>query len=178
MPTVLICEDHRAIRNLHLQMFKLHLKNFIFESANNGEEAFNKVANNGIDLVLMDLRMPKLDGFGAIELVRQVANKMPIIVISAYGDSASRKTAMDAGAIAFYEKPLDEDEYRRIAALIIEQCKHKTTQLDRKPILRTWYKNLNTLLEREASYGGNAPLELLNQIEDIKSRIRELENES
>lgn len=173
MPQVLIVEDDRVIRNLIIHALKLHLDNFIFETCSNGEDAVDRIINNNIDLIIMDLRMPKMDGVQAIRNIREFS-KVPVIVVSAYGDSRSREAAKNAGATMFFQKPPD---YVKLASNIKRLLKRQTAQLSRKPILKQWYKDLNYLLAQEAQYGGNAPLELHNQIEEIKRRIWEMENE-
>jgi DNA-binding response OmpR family regulator len=82
------------------------------EVAENGAEALQKTYDLCPDLVILDLNMPKLDGFGYCELVRGDPNlpRMPIIVQTAIEERKARLHALSCGADDFLTKPLDMDE--------------------------------------------------------------------
>jgi len=104
---ILYVEDHPAQRDIMAQM--LELGGFEVEVANNGEEGVEKAIEWLPDIVLMDLRMPRMDGFEAIELIRanEATADTPIIAISAWASGKQKKRAMDAGATEHFTKPVD-----------------------------------------------------------------------
>jgi len=82
------------------------------ETAVDGQEGLRKVANNRPDLILLDLRMPKLGGFEFLKIIKSQPNTkdIPVVVISAWANSASQEEVMSAGAAAFITKPYELDE--------------------------------------------------------------------
>jgi DNA-binding NarL/FixJ family response regulator len=101
---VLLVDDEDDIR----QLVKLHLaRDDRFEvigEATNGQEALDLCAQVGADVVLLDLRMPVLDGMATIPLMREQCPDTEICVFSAFGDNARRQEAEQLGAAAFLEK--------------------------------------------------------------------------
>jgi len=91
------------------------IREYKFESdtALSGEQAIELVAGQVPDIMVVDLKMPRLDG---LELLRQVKKKHPdiqVIILTGYGSFQDRLTAMSLGAFAFMEKPLDFDDLVR-----------------------------------------------------------------
>jgi DNA-binding response OmpR family regulator len=76
-------------------------------TATNGEEAMDKFYLYQIDLVITDLRMPKVDGFALIERIRkrEELSSLPVIVFSANATPENEKTCLDLGASVFLKKP-------------------------------------------------------------------------
>ena len=107
MAKVLYVEDHPAQRDIMAQM--LELGGFEVEVAGNGEEGVEKAIAWQPDIILMDLRMPRMDGFEAIELIRknETTVNTPIIAISAWASGKHKKRALDAGATEHFTKPVD-----------------------------------------------------------------------
>jgi len=104
---ILYVEDHPAQRDILAQM--LELGGFEVETAADGQEGVEKAIAWQPDVILMDLRMPRMDGFEAIELIRknETTAKTPIIAISAWASGKHRKRAMDVGATEHFTKPVD-----------------------------------------------------------------------
>jgi CheY-like chemotaxis protein len=76
--------------------------------AKNGQEAIDFcVKNNDIKLVLMDIRMPIVNGLDATKTIKQTKPDMPIIIQTAYSSSDDKKKALAAGGDAFISKPID-----------------------------------------------------------------------
>jgi CheY-like chemotaxis protein len=75
--------------------------------ASNGKEAVEiALAHNEIDLILMDIKMPEMDGYTAIKLIREANITVPIVAQTAYADD--RDDAMEAGCDGFISKPFDK----------------------------------------------------------------------
>lgn len=104
---ILYVEDHPAQRDIMAQM--LELGGFDVEVASNGEEGVEKALSWLPDIILMDLRMPRMDGFEAIEIIRanEATAKTPIVAISAWASGKHKKRALDAGASEHFTKPVD-----------------------------------------------------------------------
>ncbi len=107
MAKILYVEDHPAQRDILAQM--LELGGFEVETAADGKEGVEKALSWLPDVILMDLRMPRMDGFEAIELIRknETTKDTPIIAISAWASGKHRKRAMEVGATEHFTKPVD-----------------------------------------------------------------------
>lgn len=107
MPKILYVEDHPAQRDIMAQM--LELGGFEVNTAVDGIEGVEKAQSWLPDIILMDLRMPRMDGFEAIEAIRGIKEtaRIPIIAISAWASGKHKKRAMDAGANEHFTKPVD-----------------------------------------------------------------------
>ena len=107
MAKILYVEDHPAQRDIMAQM--LELGGFEVDVASDGVEGVEKATTWLPNIILMDLRMPRMDGFEAIEKIRadeRTANT-PIIAISAWASGKHKKRALDAGANEHFTKPVD-----------------------------------------------------------------------
>ena len=107
MATILYVEDHPAQRDILAQM--LELGGFDVETAADGKEGVEKAIALNPDIILMDLRMPRMDGFEAIEKIREneATKDTPIIAISAWASGKHRKRAMEDGATEHFTKPVE-----------------------------------------------------------------------
>ena len=85
--------------------------------ATDGEQGLTMFQNDTPSLVLTDINMPKLDGFALIEAIRAASgapSKTPVIVVTARGDEADGKRAVDLGADGFLTKPIRGDQLREM----------------------------------------------------------------
>ena len=98
-PTVLVVDDERAIRELVAAL--LEDEGYLVRRARDGLEALNLVEGNRIDLVLSDVRMPRLDGAALARRIRQRGYDLPVILMSAvYAD-------VDVPGVQFVPKPFE-----------------------------------------------------------------------
>lgn len=110
--TVLIAEDEYA-NFLYLKaIFKRY--DYRVLHAKTGEEALEIARSEPLDLILMDVRMPGMDGLEATQKIRQLAPQIPIIGQSAHVMGESIKTALDLGMNEYLEKPINPNQVRRI----------------------------------------------------------------
>ncbi len=109
-PRILIVDDEPD--NRELMQLVLNWEGFTTLTAASGEEALAIAADERIDLVLLDLMMPGLDGFEVTTRMKRslVTRKIPILVLSAMNDHATRKRVLDAGALDFVSKPIDRTD--------------------------------------------------------------------
>jgi CheY-like chemotaxis protein len=104
---ILYVEDHPAQRDIMAQM--LELSGYEVAVACDGIDGVEQARSWGPDLILMDLRMPRMDGFEAIKELRKDATTadMPIIAISAWASAKHKERAIEAGANEHFTKPVD-----------------------------------------------------------------------
>lgn len=104
---ILIVDDEP--RYLRLMEANLVTEGFSVIKATNGQEAVDQVVEKHPDLVLLDVMMPVLDGFGALERIREFSN-VPIIVVTARGSEGDRVRGLDLGADDYIVKPFSATE--------------------------------------------------------------------
>lgn len=103
MATILIVDDEKAIRRSLKDI--LELEGYKVDEATNGEEALEKVANEVYDLILCDIKMPKVDGMEFLEKSREIIPDIPVIMISAHANVEIAVDAVRKGAYDFFTKP-------------------------------------------------------------------------
>ena len=120
MKRILIIDDAATVRLYHRNI--LEAAGYAVEEAVNGIEALEKVMQTPFDLYVVDINMPKLDGFGFIERVREDAayRATPILVLTTESDPAKKVRAREAGATGWIVKPFHPekllDVIRKVAA--------------------------------------------------------------
>jgi adenylate cyclase len=107
---ILVVDDEPDMKALVLQKFRHQIRdgavNFLF--ASDGVEALAMLeAKSDIDMVVADINMPRMDGLTLLQKLRQSAENVSTIIVSAYGDMSNIRTAMNRGAFDFVTKPID-----------------------------------------------------------------------
>lgn len=107
---ILIADDEKNM----IWALKKALKNeeYIMITASNGIEAVEMVKSNSPDLVLLDLKMPKLNGLEALKEIKNIDPKISVIMMTAHGTMESAVEAMKNGAIDYISKPFDIEELK------------------------------------------------------------------
>jgi len=110
MTKILIAEDERDIRDLIT--FTLTFAGFQVVAASNGEEALNLARQEIPDLILMDVRMPRMTGYEACSLMKKDDNlkDIPVIFLSAKGQDSEIQAGIQAGATDYLLKPFAPDQ--------------------------------------------------------------------
>ena len=85
-------------------------KDFEFERAKNGQIAVDMVDNANFDLVLMDIKMPVMDGLQATQLIKEKHPELPVVALTANAFDSDRTAAEKAGCNGFLSKPVNRDE--------------------------------------------------------------------
>jgi two-component system KDP operon response regulator KdpE len=104
---VLVVDDENSLRDFVRK--NLEIRGFKVSGASNGLEALAIFNNTYIDLVIMDVMMPNMDGFEAIKRIRETSN-VPIIVLSALGEEQDKIQALNLGADDYLTKPFGVGE--------------------------------------------------------------------
>jgi two-component system response regulator HydG len=118
---ILVVDDEPAARSGLEKLLKQ--SDFDVSTAADGEEALAAAAENAPDVVVTDLKMPKMDGMALLEKLRKQDVNLPVIVATAFGDLDAAVAAMRAGAADFLTKPIDFD----VLSLAIERCLERRT---------------------------------------------------
>lgn len=107
MKRILVAEDRPA--SLELIRTILESAGYQVIEAADGQEALEKASRNAIDLVLLDLQMPKLDGFGVLKQLRSDSSfrHTPILALTASAMESDRDRALAAGFSGYITKPVD-----------------------------------------------------------------------
>lgn len=115
-PVVLVVDDEKALRDFVRR--NLEARQYKVLTASNGLEALAAFQTNAIDLVILDLMMPHLDGLETTRRIRQSSNT-PIIILTALGEEADKVRAFDLGADDYLTKPFGVGELMgRIKAVL------------------------------------------------------------
>ena len=105
MASILIIDDEKSIRKTLTEI--LSYEGYKVDEAGDGEEGLKKFSQKVYDLVLCDIKMPKLDGIEFLEKARELNNDVPIIVISGHGNIDTAVEAVKKGAFDYISKPPD-----------------------------------------------------------------------
>lgn len=107
---ILIVDDQNGIRVLLVEVFSVEgYKTF---QASNGKLALEIVRKESPDLVLLDMKIPGMDGLDILKHIKQIDPSIKVIMMTAYGELDMIKEATDLGALTNFTKPFDIDELR------------------------------------------------------------------
>ena len=107
MSKILIIEDEAAIRRVLTKILSEESDTYIVEDAEDGVEGLEKIKTNDYDLVLCDIKMPKMDGVEVLEAVKKIKPEIPMVMISGHGDMETAIQTMRLGAFDYISKPPD-----------------------------------------------------------------------
>jgi CheY-like chemotaxis protein len=119
MAKILIAEDERDIRDL--VAFTLRFAGYEVVAAANGEEAVEMAPKANPDLILMDVRMPRMTGYDACRILKTNPDMkdIPIVFLSAKGQESEIQTGMEVGAEEYLLKPFAPDQLtERVRAIL------------------------------------------------------------
>ncbi|HEY0045644.1 MAG TPA: sigma-54 dependent transcriptional regulator [Flavobacterium sp.] len=107
MPRILIIEDEASIRRVLTKILSEESDTYQVEEAEDGLIGLEKIRNNEYDLVLCDIKMPKMDGVEVLEEVKKIKPEIPMVMISGHGDMETAINTMRLGAFDYISKPPD-----------------------------------------------------------------------
>jgi len=125
-PQILLAEDDQMARERLANILKKESWKVI--PVADGEEALKMFQQEKIDILLTDIKMPKLDGLEALHEMRKITQDFEAIIMTGYGDEASAIKAMHEGAMNFLKKPIDLDNLSVLIEKAIEKL-HITRSL-------------------------------------------------
>ena len=129
--SVLVVDDEESIRE-SLRMI-LEYEGYRVEEASGGAEALARMADRPPDAVLLDIKMPEMDGLTVLGKLRERGYDMPVLVISGHGDISTAVEAIRLGAYDFFEKPLQRERVLLSLGNAIDSHRLRTENRALKP---------------------------------------------
>lgn len=169
---ILICDDDRNICEL-LRLY-LEKEGYALAIANDGEEALAKFASETPDLVLLDIMMPKLDGWQVCREIRKKSN-CPIIMITAKGETFDKVLGLELGSDDYVVKPFDPKEIVARIKAIMRRTGKAASESDVKEV--SYDKLVVNMTKYELKVDGKAidtppkELELLYHLASNPNRV-------
>lgn len=158
MPKILIVEDESAIRRVLAKILLEESKDYEIDEAEDGLEGIEKIKKEDYDLVLCDIKMPKLDGMELLTSAKKIKPETPIVMISGHGDLETAVNAMRLGAYDYISKPPDLNRLLNTVR----------NALDKKELV-TENKRLKKKINKNYQMIGNS--EALEQIRQIIEKV-------
>ncbi len=158
MERILIIEDEIAIRRVLSKILSEENELYQIDEAQDGQDGFDKIKNSDYDLVLCDIKMPKMDGVEVLEAVKKIKPEIPFVMISGHGDMETAIHTMRLGAFDYISKPPDLNRLLNTVR----------NALDKKQLL-VENKILKTIVHKKYDIIGESPA-----IENIKQMIEKV----
>ncbi|WP_425805948.1 response regulator [Desulfitobacterium sp. Sab5] len=118
MSKVLVVDDQLGVRRLLYETFREDQHEV--EMAGNGKEALQILEDFSPDLILMDMKMPGMNGIDTLRQIRSFNKEVGVIMMTAYGDAQNMEQARDLGVLYYMSKPFDLFEMRDRVREILE----------------------------------------------------------
>ena len=147
MPKILIIEDEAAIRRVLVKILSEENDTYQVEEAEDGLEGVEKIKKDDFDLVLCDIKMPKMDGVEVLEAVKKIKPEIPIVMISGHGDLDTAVNTMRMGAFDYISKPPD---LNRLLNTVRNALDKKELVVENKLLKKKVSKNFEMIGESKA----------------------------
>ena len=146
MSKILIIEDEAAIRRVLAKILSEESETYIVDDAEDGLQGLEKIKNNDYDLVLCDIKMPKMDGVEVLEAVKKIKPEIPMVMISGHGDMETAIQTMRLGAFDYISKPPD---LNRLLNTVRNALDRKQLVVENKILKKKVSKNYEMIGESE-----------------------------
>jgi hypothetical protein len=147
MSRILIIEDEASIRRVLTKILSEENDSYQVEEAEDGVIGFEKITQNDYDLVLCDIKMPKMDGVEVLQAVKKIKPEIPIVMISGHGDMETAIQTMRLGAFDYISKPPD---LNRLLNTVRNALDKKQLVVENKILKNIVSKNYEMIGESEA----------------------------
>lgn len=144
MPKILVIEDEAAIRRVLVKILSEENDSYSVEEAEDGLKGIETIKNNDYDLVLCDIKMPKMDGVEVLEAARKIKPEIPFIMISGHGDLDTAVNTMRLGAFDYISKPPD---LNRLLTTVRNALDRKVLVVENKNLKKKVSKNYEMIGE-------------------------------
>ncbi len=152
MKKILVIEDEKNIQNIIKEF--LESAKYEVNTADDGLEGINLIQNNNYDLILLDIMMPKIDGFVVCEMIRKNSN-VPIIILTALTDEESQLKGFDKLADDYITKPFSMPVVLKHIEAILRRTENINKKVD---VLK--YKNISLNIENYDVFVDNKKVDL------------------
>ncbi|MEY2703469.1 MAG: hypothetical protein RLY43_2108 [Bacteroidota bacterium] len=147
MSKILIIEDEAAIRRVLTKILTEENDLYKVEEAEDGLQGLEKVKNEEYDLILCDIKMPKMDGVEVLEAVKKIKPEIPVVMISGHGDLDTAVNTMRMGAYDYISKPPD---LNRLLNTVRNALDKKQLVVENKILRKKVSKNYEMIGQSEA----------------------------
>jgi DNA-binding NtrC family response regulator len=147
MSKILIIEDEAAIRRVLTKILSEENESYKVEEAEDGLQGVEKVKNEDYDLILCDIKMPKMDGVEVLEAVKKIKPEIPMVMISGHGDLETAINTMRLGAFDYISKPPD---LNRLLNTVRNALDRKQLVVENKILKKKVSKNYEMIGDSEA----------------------------
>ncbi|MBI5558449.1 MAG: response regulator transcription factor [Deltaproteobacteria bacterium] len=134
---ILVVDDEQEMRKRLCQT--LRQENYMVETAQNGDEALDKITDDSFDLIILDIMMPERDGLSVLREIREEGINTPVLMLTALGDIDDRIKGLNQGADDYLGKPFSMSELLARIRAILRRGK------ERNPVLVCGPVSLNTV---------------------------------
>ncbi|NRT11342.1 sigma-54 dependent transcriptional regulator [Flavobacterium sp. 14A] len=165
MPKILIIEDEAAIRRVLGKILSEENDTYEVEDAEDGIIGFEKIKNNDYDLVLCDIKMPKMDGVELLEAVKKIKPEIPMVMISGHGDMETAINTMRMGAFDYISKPPD---LNRLLNTVRNALDKKQLVVENKILKKKVSKNYEMIGESDAI---NLIKVMIDKVAETEARV-------
>ena len=158
MSKILIIEDEAAIRRVLTKIISEENEAYNVEQAEDGLLGIEMIKNNDYDLVLCDIKMPKMDGVEVLEKAKKIKPEVPIVMISGHGDLDTAVNTMRLGAFDYISKPPD---LNRLLNTVRNALDRKVLVVENKRLKKKVSKNYEMIGESDS----------INHIKEIIEKV-------
>ncbi len=158
MSKILVVEDESAIRRVLVKILSEESESYQVEEAEDGLRGIEAIKNKDYDLVLCDIKMPKMDGVEVLEAARKIKPEIPFIMISGHGDLDTAVNTMRLGAFDYISKPPD---LNRLLTTVRNALDRKELVVENKILKKKVSKNYDMIGESKE----------INAIKDIIEKV-------
>ena len=158
MPKILVIEDEAAIRRVLVKILSEENDSYQVEEAEDGLAGIDRIIKEDFDLILCDIKMPKMDGVEVLEAVKKIKPEIPMVMISGHGDLDTAVNTMRLGAFDYISKPPD---LNRLLNTVRNAVDRKELVVENKMLKKKVSKNFEMI--------GNS--KAINQIKDIIDKV-------
>lgn len=147
MAKILVIEDEAAIRRVLVKILSEESSNYEVSEAEDGLAGIEKIKAGEYDLVLCDIKMPKMDGVEVLEAIKKIKPEIPIVMISGHGDLDTAVNTMRLGAFDYISKPPD---LNRLLNTVRNALDRKELVVENKMLKKKVSKNYDMIGESQA----------------------------
>ena len=158
MSKILVIEDEAAIRRVLVKILSEENNAYQVEEAEDGLIGIEKIRKEDFDLVLCDIKMPKMDGVEVLEAVKKLKPEIPIVMISGHGDLDTAVNTMRLGAFDYISKPPDLNRLLNTVRIALDR---KELVVENKMLKKKVSKNYEMIGESQA----------ISQIKDMIEKV-------